>query len=1127
MSRPVIKLYPPKSCLSDISDEIIDSRKAPNLFFEFREAILLNSGSIYQILISNGREIKGQYEFQYLNTNLVEIKIFNENQLLSRTSRNPFTIKLVDQNNQTIGLGSFYRYRTSASVRSMNPANWDPKFNPLEHTNYSVNKNDSYIFSESQKKLKAPNFFPTPERSDSDISLNSIESLKYSSISQRNTMSHSTPTSSCVFMSVKRLNFSQPKIYLNQKPKNLIPKKALENVGSLTDDSSDDDDYSFANRTNLTSHFDSQSQISSKSKTYLELFDSIESVSENEFQTKNKEDFLSFTLLLSCSNSEPNSIKIKNNVFISNSDKTFRSNHAIRKLREIYNVRLVANFKVEINITKDKKFETELKDLLIDGIQMEINGEREKFYFIGSSNSGIREKNFWAIDEKSFHNIDFESFLLKMGNFDQFYSIAKLNKRYSQFFSTSKPTIVLKKTEFYVIKDEFSHENLCFTDGIGLIRLELCEKISKLLAIDFNCMIFQVRCGGFKGMLVGFPDNVFNSVIQANNLPLNNEIKVLFRKSQKKFDSNSLELNIVSWSNFECSPVSLNSEFLMVLDGLSKTPDLKNYIISLFQNYLNDIEDSLINPQKAFYKIFNNCGELNEFSHKFKMMVLACRKNLVEELDPQQYKIIRNLLIDQYLYSLITKKKFNVQIEKSRYLIGVLDETNILNQDEVFISYRDNSGKIQYLNEQFCIVARNPCYNLSEIRKVRAIFVPELKHLENCIVFPKKGKRPLTNILSGGDLDGDFYFVSWDEILTEIENSNTLIDYPEGQDFSSDVKINNLRNQLAEFYAKQVINENGIGLWHFYLTSLYDEDRNNMLEKQYIDGVLEINKCIDGVRSENQKTKIVKKPFWYLTTQEVNSLVSMNREEKFRALAEILNRHSINLDKVEQNTHRYSLLGCLATIAIKKFLSLVSKLDNSINGQFLNDYEIQILIKNKKINLNICQESIRSENLNLIKQEYRMLISEITKLENKFKSESSRELKLYTGMYEKQAINEAISRKEQLKINLINKFRKFVVNLKYSEKDLTDENYKNSVYCLDGFYFRSRLVSLYLDLKNEKVNYQIPWMFYDVLCYLKNYCNDNQSCKAFIALGDLTPFSMPSEYINSFSAKRLSNFNNF
>ncbi|RNA01896.1 putative RNA-dependent RNA polymerase 1 [Brachionus plicatilis] len=1121
MSRPVIKLYPLGSVLSAISDEVIDSRKIPNLYFEFRDNIKLTPGVIYQILISSDREIKGQYEFEYKNCNIAEIKIFNENQILSRTSKSPFSAKLVDQNNLTIALGLFYRYRTSSSERSMNPVKWDPNFIPSDHLNYNINNSqsrfDSFL-SETPKSIKSQNFFPTPDNSNSDISLHSIQSLKYSSNYAKNKINHSTPTSSYVSSLQKSFKFSPQKNSPIKRPKD-SQRPALESI-CLTDNSSDDDDYSFANRTNLTSHFDSQSQISLDSKACMELFDSIESVSEINFPTKKKEKYFAFTLLFTFNNVDPNFTKIQNNVFISNLDKIFISNHAVRKLREMHNVRLIASFKVEIQETKAKLFKQELVDLLLNGIQVDVNGKREKIFFIGNSKSGMRERNFWAIDEQSFQKIDFQSFIFKMGNFNQFNSIEKLSKRYSQFFSSSRPSIILEKDQFYVIKDEISSENLCFTDGIGLMRSELCERISKILNLDYHCMIFQVRCGGFKGVLVGFPDRVFNNVLKANNLPLNGKTKVIFRESQQKFDSNSLELNIVSWSSFNSTPASLNSEFLMVLDGLSKSPQLKNYIISLFKDYLNDLDESLINPQKAVSKLFNS-NDITEFTHKYKMILLACRKNLAKELDPKQYKIIRNLIIEQHLFSLIAKKKINIQIEKSRHLIGILDETGTLDQDEVFVSYRDQSGKIQFLSEQFCIVGRNPCYGLSEIRKVRTKFVPELQHLENCIVFPKKGTRPLTNILSGGDLDGDFYFVSWDEILTNIDNSEKLIDYPESQDFSSYVKIKNLRNQLAEFYAKQVVNEDGIGLWHYYLTCLYDQDRQNMLDQRYLNAVLEINKCIDGVSSGERQMKWVKKPDWFLSTQELKGLDGMNKEEKFCALAEILDRKNLDLEKVDQNIHRFSLLGCLAAISIKKYLKLISQIDQPLYGQFLSDDEIEILSKNKKINLNISKQSIRLENLKMIRQEYSKFVMEVKKLDGKIKEDRKQEIKLFTGMFEKQAKKEAVSKKEQQKIGLINKFRNFVVNLKYSDRELDDENYVNSVYCLDGYHFRSRVVTLYLDLKDE----EIPWMFYDILCYLKNYCNNKICHKVSLALPDLTPFSLATECTNVFSATKLSNFN--
>ena len=48
---------------------------------------------------------------------------------------------------------------------------------------------------------------------------------------------------------------------------------------------------------------------------------------------------------------------------------------------------------------------------------------------------------------------------------------------------------------------------------------------------------------------------------------------------------------------------------------------------------------------------------------------------------------------------------------------------------------------------------------------MEAVDHPELHHLYDCLVFPHKGDRPHTNEASGSDLDGDLYFVTWDENL--------------------------------------------------------------------------------------------------------------------------------------------------------------------------------------------------------------------------------------------------------------------------------------------------------------------------------------------------------------------------
>ena len=561
----------------------------------------------------------------------------------------------------------------------------------------------------------------------------------------------------------------------------------------------------------------------------------------------------------------------------------------------------------------------------------------------------------------------------------------------------------------------------------------------------------------------------------------------------------------------------------MVLDGLSES-DLNDYIISLFKNYLDEFEDSLIDPKKALSKLINST-EINEFVHKYKMILLACDKNLVKELDFRIYKVIRDVLIEQSLFNLITKKRISIPIEKSRYLIGVLDETGQLDENEIFVSYRGPNGQMEFLNNQLVIVGRNPCYSLSEVRKVRARFLSDLEHLENCVVFPKKGKRPLVNILSGGDLDGDIYFVSWDENLTRIQNSEKIIDYPEGSTTKNDLNEDdkNLWMKLVDNFAKRISNQDKIGLWHYYLISQYDKDRENMKQANYIDGVIEINKCIDGILSVKNSPKS-KKPDWYLTSNDLLSLDKLEtREEKFLILEKILKAK--NFDSVEEQLiSNRSLLSCLTQMAIKKFLDIVSKKEEeNFKASFLDQEDIDLLIKYKKISLDISNESIKKKNLNKIKQEYENFVKNIKRIDKKnIKSEN---FTLYQGMYERQTRENSSSKKEIEKVELIEEFRNFVINLKYSSEEIFEENLRQSVFCLDGFYFRSRLVSLYLDLKDENVFYQIPWMFYDVLCYLKNFCNDKRSKRTLSSLPSLVPFTIAAECTSVLSTKKLSIFN--
>ena len=81
-----------------------------------------------------------------------------------------------------------------------------------------------------------------------------------------------------------------------------------------------------------------------------------------------------------------------------------------------------------------------------------------------------------------------------------------------------------------------------------------------------------------------------------------------------------------------------------------------------------------------------------------------------------------------------------------------------------------------YVVEGDVIVTRNPCSHPGDIRQLKAVkpkkeyFKKYFKNLFNVIVFSSKGDRPQSNMMSGGDLDGDEFFISWDQKLVSSKN---------------------------------------------------------------------------------------------------------------------------------------------------------------------------------------------------------------------------------------------------------------------------------------------------------------------------------------------------------------------
>ena len=99
------------------------------------------------------------------------------------------------------------------------------------------------------------------------------------------------------------------------------------------------------------------------------------------------------------------------------------------------------------------------------------------------------------------------------------------------------------------------------------------------------------------------------------------------------------------------------------------------------------------------------------------------------------------------------KKKTRIFVPEATTLIGVVDETGLLEENEIFVHIRKDSFSEKWRENRFVgddssqayvligdlIVTRNPCLNPGDIRLLQGVDKPELRHLYNVVVFSSKG----------------------------------------------------------------------------------------------------------------------------------------------------------------------------------------------------------------------------------------------------------------------------------------------------------------------------------------------------------------------------------------------------
>ncbi|CAF1284475.1 unnamed protein product [Rotaria magnacalcarata] len=110
------------------------------------------------------------------------------------------------------------------------------------------------------------------------------------------------------------------------------------------------------------------------------------------------------------------------------------------------------------------------------------------------------------------------------------------------------------------------------------------------------------------------------------------------------------------------------------------------------------------------------------------------------------------------------------------------------------------------------VVTRNPCFHPGDIRTLTAVDLPALHELKNVIVFPMQEPRPHPMEMSGGDLDGDTFWISSNPNLIFSKNEKPF-DYQDQEDQANNetkslINVQYTIQNVCDFFGEYIAADN-------------------------------------------------------------------------------------------------------------------------------------------------------------------------------------------------------------------------------------------------------------------------------------------------------------------------------
>ncbi|KAF9697067.1 hypothetical protein EKO04_005137 [Ascochyta lentis] len=415
--------------------------------------------------------------------------------------------------------------------------------------------------------------------------------------------------------------------------------------------------------------------------------------------------------------------------------------------------------------------------VLISGIT--INGTT--YHFFGHSHSQLKSRSciMYAASKE-----DISLKVEAMGDFSKMKSVGKKAKRIGLLFSTAEVAFDLPPERCQDI-DDITTKDYIFTDGCGLISPQLAKHLAQKRNIVFRdkrylSSVYQVRYRGYKGVLTLDPR-------------LRGQIQAQFRKSMRKFtDSPDYSFAVVDYSK-PYAFGSLNDEIVVLLHTLGISEEK---LLAKQAEHLNLLQSVHKGDSRAAFQ-FLSYLDRTEVAEKLLLDGVESVYPTLKSLVKQEHDRMINKRNEQ---------RCRILIPKSRLLFGVCDpagksySTGRLKEGECFLRItQDGDGRAHTIINTEVLVTRNPCLHPGDLQKFRAVDVPEYSHLVDCIVFATRGNRPSADLMSGGDLDGDKFFVTWDSDIIPRTIAEPAL-YPCGKELITFGEVTG--DSRAEYFAR-------------------------------------------------------------------------------------------------------------------------------------------------------------------------------------------------------------------------------------------------------------------------------------------------------------------------------------